>query len=63
MEVKVNVKCVEEKDETPKIDKSKWNGVSVYIEADDEGSKKILWNNSEDLFVNGEKIENILLKM
>lgn len=31
------ITMVEEKDETPKIDKSKWNGVSVYIEADDEG--------------------------
>lgn len=28
---------IEEADTTPKIDKSKWRGVSVYIEVDDEG--------------------------
>ncbi len=31
------VSQIEEEDTTPKIDKSKWRGVSVYIEVDDEG--------------------------
>lgn len=31
------IAMVEEKDETPKIDKNAWRGVTVYIEVDDEG--------------------------
>lgn len=31
------VSQIEEADTTPKIDKSKWNGIAVYMEVDDEG--------------------------